>query len=84
MGGVRREDIDLPMIVIELARVAKARVRALPSKNGLLQIGQTSAGFKDFLGIRSSSGVEEQSAINGPGEKGQKLLGGKIASSWCS
>lgn len=53
------------MVVIELAHVAKARVRALPSKNGLLQIGQTSAGFKDFLGIRSSSRVEEESAHEG-------------------
>ena len=33
---------------------------SLPSKNGLLHIGQTSAGFKDFLGIRSSSGPENQ------------------------
>ncbi len=38
-----------------LVRVNESEVYISPSKNGLLHIGQTSAGFRDFLGIRSSS-----------------------------
>ena len=33
----------------------KVKDESLPSRNGLLQIGQESVGLRDFLGMRSRS-----------------------------
>ncbi len=66
MGFVAGKADDKGVFVCELLLAGGSGgygIEGLPSRNGLLQIGHVSVGFRDFLGMRSSSEITFWSAF---------------------